>query len=236
MPVEKPPFPGLKDRFVQQIQGMILSGELMVGSRLPPERTLAEQLHVSRTVVNSGLAELAGQGFLEVRPRRGTCVADYRRQGNLSTLAAMVEYSGGELGRDDVRSLLEARRALEQLAASRAIRYAGDDELERLGVRLVRIAASPGPSEAAEAAFSFHHELALIGGNSIVPLIYSSLKPPLVSFWAQFCSRNGVLALVRDTETLCSFIRQRDLDGASRWIDAYLEKAISGSQQICEMF
>ena len=64
MDFEKLSSPSLKNLFVQRIQGMILSGELLVGSRLPPERTLAEQMHISRTVVNSGLTELAEQGFL----------------------------------------------------------------------------------------------------------------------------------------------------------------------------
>ena len=30
--------PSLKDLFVQQLQGMILSGELPIGAQLPPER------------------------------------------------------------------------------------------------------------------------------------------------------------------------------------------------------
>ena len=60
--------PSLKDLFVQQLQGMILSGELPMGAQLPPERELARQMQVSRAVVNGGLAELAKQGFLEVRP------------------------------------------------------------------------------------------------------------------------------------------------------------------------
>ena len=118
--------PSLKDLFVQQLQGMILSGALPVGTQLPPERTLAEQMQVSRTVVNSGLAELSDQGFLEVRPRQGTCVADYRRRGNLDTLIAIMQYKGGVLGRDEIRSILEVRRALEHLAAERAILYASD--------------------------------------------------------------------------------------------------------------
>ena len=92
--------PSLKDLFVQQLQGKILSGELPVGTQLPPERELARQMQVSRAVVNGGLAELAGQGFLEVRPRQGTCVADYRREGNLSTLIAIMEFRGGVLGKD----------------------------------------------------------------------------------------------------------------------------------------
>lgn len=94
--------PSLKDLFVQQLQGMILSGELPMGAQLPPERELARQMQVSRAVVNGGLAELAKQGFLEVRPRQGTCVADYRRKGNLGTLIAIMEYQGGVLGKDEI--------------------------------------------------------------------------------------------------------------------------------------
>lgn len=224
--------PSLKDLFVQQLQGMILSGALPVGAQLPPERLLAEQMQVSRTVVNSGLAELSAQGFLEVRPRQGTCVADYRRRGSLSTLIAIMQYKGGVLGRDEIRSILEVRRALEHLAAERAIRYASDQALDLLGEHLARMAASSSPGEAAEAAFAFQHELALVGGNNIVPLIYCSFKPPVISLWVRFCNLYGIPALVHNTQTLYALLRARDAQGASRWIDAYLEQAISGGQQI----
>lgn len=227
--------PSLKQLFVQQLQGMILSGALPVGAQLPSERALAEQMHVSRTVVNSGLSELSEQGFLEVRPRQGTCVADYRRRGNLSTLIALMQYKGGVLGRDEIRSILEVRRALEHLAAERAILYASDEALERLGEALAQIAAASSAGEAAEAAFAFQHELALVGGNSIVPLIYSSFKPPVIALWVRFCSLYGISALVGNTKTLYTLIRERDAQGASRWIDTYLEQAISGSQQIYEL-
>ena len=226
--------PGLKDMFVQRIQGMILSGELLMGSKLPPERTLAEQMRISRTVINSGLAELAEQGFLEVRPRQGTYVADYRRQGNLDTLAAITRYREGALDREDIRSVLEVRRSLEQLAADRAIRYASDDALELLRLPLTRIAAAAGADEAAQAAFAFRHELALAGGNTIMPMLFCSFKDPLIALWMRFCGRYGNLALVRNAETLYSFLRKRDTDGAVCWINAYLERVISGSQQVYE--
>ena len=234
MDFEKLSSPSLKDLFVQQIQGMILSGELLVGSKLPPERTLAEQMRISRTVVNSGLAELAEQGFLEVRPRQGTYVSDYRRQGNLDTLSAITEYKGGALDREDIRSILEVRRMLEHLAADRAIRYASDEALELLGVPLARMAAAAGAEEAAQAAFTFRHELALAGGNTVLPMICYSIKDPLVALWTRYCGRYGNLALVRNTETLYSFLKKRDADGAFCWIKAYLERVISGSQQIYE--
>ena len=54
MPFEKLNSPSLKQLFVRQLQGMILSGELPMGSQLPPERELARQMQVSRAVVNGG--------------------------------------------------------------------------------------------------------------------------------------------------------------------------------------
>ena len=74
--------PSLKELFVQKLQGMILSGELAMGEKLPAERELCQQMGVSRAVVNGGITELARQGFLEVQPRQGAYVADYRRNGN----------------------------------------------------------------------------------------------------------------------------------------------------------
>lgn len=226
--------PSLKDLFVQQLQGMILSGALPVGAQLPPERVLAEQMRVSRTVVNSGLAELSDQGFLEVHSRQGTFVADYRRRGNLSTLIAIMQYKGGILGRDEIRSILEVRRALEHLAAERAIRYASNETLDRLAKALSQIAAASSAEQAAESAFDFQHELALVGGNSIVPLIYYSFKSPVIALWIRFCNLYGIPALVHNTQILYTFIRDRDQDGASQWIDTSLEQAISGNQQIYE--
>ena len=225
--------PSLKDLFVQQLQGLILSGALPVGAQLPPERTLAEQMQVSRTVVNSGISELSEQGFLEVIPRRGTYVADYRRRGNLSTLVAIMQYKGGGLGRDEIRSILEVHRALEHLAANRAILYATDEVLEQLGEALEQLVSASSSEQAAEAAFVFQHEMALAGGNSIVPLIYSSFKLPVIALWVRFCNLHGIPALVHNTQTLYTLIRNRDADGAFRWIEAYLEQAINGDRQIC---
>ena len=232
MEFEKLSAPSLKALFVQQLQRMILSGELPAGAQLPTERELAAQMQVSRAVVNGGLTELAKQGFLEVSPRQGTRVADYRRKGNLSTLVAIMEYQGGLLGKEEIRSILEVRQALEHMAASRAIDHASQADMEQLEDALVHLAQTETPAQAAEAAFVFQHTLALIGGNSILPLIYYSFKAPVISLWVRFCRLYGIQALCRNTEILYTYLKARDKEGASRWIDAYLSEAISGAQQI----
>lgn len=228
--------PSLKDLFVTQLQGMILSGELPMGTKLPPERELCQQMHVSRAVVNGGISELARQGFLEVHPRQGTYVSDYRRTGNLDTLLAIMHYNGGILGKEEIRSILETRWALEQMTVRRAIEFASDEELEQLSVHVSALAErpEPTPAQAAEIAFRFHHEMTLVGGNHILPLIYTSFKVPCIALWIRFCKKYGVSTLYNNVAELYRLLLNRDTAGVSAWSDAYLAEAIGGSQQIYE--
>lgn len=91
---------------------MILSGKLKTGEKLPPERQLAEEMQVSRAVVNGGIADLQRMGFLIVKPRSGTYVADYRRTGTIETLLSIMKYNGGSLRNEEIRSIFEVRIAL----------------------------------------------------------------------------------------------------------------------------
>ena len=226
--------PSLKELFVRQLQSMILSGDLPMGSRLPSERELCQQMNVSRAVVNGGISELARQGFLEVRPRQGTYVADYRSNGNMETLMAIMEYNGGMLGREEIRSVLEVRWGLEQMTVSRVIEKASDEELEKLGAFVEQLSRRPTPTQAAEIAFQFHHGMTLIGGNQILPLIYTSFKVPCIALWVRFCRKYGVAALYSNVEELYRLLLNRDLEGAREWSNKYLVEAISGTQQIYE--
>ena len=228
--------PSLKELFMKQLQGMILSGELPMGAKLPSERELCDQMRVSRAVVNGGISELARQGFLEVRPRQGTYVTDYRRNGNMDTLLALLRYNGGVLGKEEIRSILEVRQGLEHMTVSRAIDCASEEGLLRLGSYVDTLAANPPPSpaQAADIAFAFHHDLTILGGNQILPLIYSSFRVPCTALWIRFFFFFGVEALHGNMEKLYQLILRRDKQGAVAWIDKYLEEAISGSQQIYE--
>ena len=56
--------PSIRELFIQQVEGAILSGQLKPGDRLPTERELADTMHISKTVVHEGLRELHRLGFL----------------------------------------------------------------------------------------------------------------------------------------------------------------------------
>ena len=224
--------PSLKELFVRELEHMILSGRLIIGTQLPPERELAESMQISRAVVNAGLNEMESKGFLEVRPRVGTFVADYRRKGTADTLLSIMKYNGGRLQRDDIRSILEIKEVLDRLTAQLAIPKITDEEIALLKTDADALKAADSPEAAAEAVFSFHHELALISGNTLVPLIYYSFKAPILSLWERFCIKYGVLALFQNTSRLFDAIKNRDLPLAEQVIDAAIAACISGPQQI----
>jgi hypothetical protein len=68
---------------------------------------------VSRPVISAGLVELEKLGFVEIVPRQGVYVSDYRRKGTVETLVAIMRYNGGAMRKNEVRSLLETRDSLE---------------------------------------------------------------------------------------------------------------------------
>src|SRR5271163_765775 len=72
----------------QQLRDGIRSGRLRGGMALPPSRTLAADLGVSRGVVVEAYAQLTAEGYLLARPRAGTRVSE-----GMTT----VNQSGGEV-------------------------------------------------------------------------------------------------------------------------------------------
>lgn len=222
----------LKEMFICQIRDMILSGHLPVGSKLPPERELSKQMQVSRAVINSGFAELEKQGFLDIYPRQGVFVADYGKNGNINTLNAIMEYHGDTLGKSQIYSILEVRRALEHLATDSVIKNAADEDILGLEGLLEEVAVAKSIPETVSATFSFHHRLSVISGNSIMPLIYISFEPVVTQLWKRFCLRYGKEALYDSVLCLYKCVKERDIEAARRCTDKRLDDALEGEHQI----
>ena len=216
----------LTDLFVQQIENMILSGELAVGEQLPPARELSIRMGVSRPVISAGLVELEKLGFVEVRPRQGVYVCDYRRKGSMETLVAIMRYNGGALRKNEVRSLLETREAMESLCVKLVCERVNTGELEQLSPILDSIRDAKSPEEAAEQVFCFHHELAVLSGNVLMPLLYYSFHPQSVYLWSLYCKRSGIQKLYQIKLRLYSALLNRDVDSALEQTRSIMQNAI----------
>ena len=232
MEFEKLISPSLKELFISNIEAKILSGELPVGQQLPPERQLAQSMGVSRAVVNSGIVELENRGFLDVRPRVGTFVADYRRAGTMETLKSIMTYHRGRLRNEEIRSILEVRDALDKLAVADIIPHVTELDNMLLLEKVEAIRQARDNRQAAEAAFAFQHELAMLSGNTLLPLIFRSFYSSVLVLWERFCALHGIDTLYQTSCRLCGHIRDKDIPGAVAWIDYCTRETISGSRRI----
>ncbi len=224
--------PTLKELFVKELESMILSGRLPVGTQLPPERELAASMQVSRAVVNTGIKELMRKGFIVVRPRIGAFVADYRRDGTIETFLSIVSYNGGNLRLEEIRSILELRIALDTLAVELCAARITDRELSQLREETEQIGSADTAEDAVQHAFHFQHQLALFSGNALLPVIFTSFKSITRTLWLRFCSLYGTSALYENTDALCTKLEQRDFEGAVNCLTASVQNTIQGDKKI----
>lgn len=162
--------PTLRELFVDQVIGMIFSGELKVGDRLPSERELSEQMHISRSMVHTGLEDLERMGFVRMEPRRGNYIEDYARHGNFETLMALGKY-GGQFDHAIESSLVEARDAIEggaMILLGERGRPADIDQLRAItdGLR-ASVAAGEGNAAYAQWMRKFDTTITELSGNLI---------------------------------------------------------------------
>lgn len=224
--------PSLRELFVEQLEHMILSGRLATGEKLPSERQLAEMMQVSRSVVNGGISDLEKKGFVTVHPRSGTYVADYRQCGTIETLISIMKYNGGKLRKEEVRSILEIRIALDSLAAQLCVEHISQEDIQLLLSHIEHIKTASSFSEAAQAAFAFQHAFAMLSGNTLIPLVFQSFHAPVKLLWERFCILYGIPALYENNYTLWTFIRDHDTKGAVDWIHTSVNKSINGPREI----
>ncbi len=211
----------LTDIFVHHIQDMIISGELLPGMALPSIQELTEKMKVSRPVVTAGLVELEKMGFVKVTPRIGTVVCDYRRTGTVETLDAILRYNG-RLRKNETISVMQIRTPVESLCVQLVTENATEDDLTSLApfVEAIAAAAEKGPEETAEAAFIFHHELAVRSGNMLLPMLYHSFRATALSLWTLYCrhNENGCVKLYENKRNLYEALIDKDLSRALKFV------------------
>jgi DNA-binding GntR family transcriptional regulator len=147
----------LRTLVCDELRRRIVTGELPPGSRLVEDR-LALQLGVSRNPVRESLQVLAGEGFVELLPRRGAVVA--------------------RVTAEQAEELFDVRMALESLAARLAARRRDPAALARLRDVLVRAREATEQGELDRLAAcntEFHQQVVAAGANTYLSLLVAPM-------------------------------------------------------------
>ena len=219
----------------KRITEMILTGQLKPDDQLPPERELAESMGISRNMCADIIKELEKKGLLVVVPRQGVFVNDFRKNGNIHTLEALMK-ADFELQPKEIASIIEYKWGIETLACKRVIQNATDEEIERLGKFLDNILEVDSPKKAALCAYDYYHELAVLSGNTIVPMLTAGFKKVTVGLWTRYAQNYGTQQLYKSLAEVYFYINKRDFDGAIRQISQSTTDTISGDHSIYKQF
>jgi DNA-binding FadR family transcriptional regulator len=168
----------LKALCVRRLEGLILSGQLRIGERLPAERYLAARLEISRPVLHEALVDLAAKGLVRIVPRRGVFVSDYRTTGSPALLESLLALREGSLDPAFTQSLLDMRLLVETETARLAAVNRTPENIQRLAeiLRAETAASTEDSAALTDLDFAFHLEIALASANQVYPLILNSFK------------------------------------------------------------
>ncbi|WP_327322742.1 FadR family transcriptional regulator [Streptomyces sp. NBC_01210] len=169
MALTSPRRSALSDQVIAQLRNQITSGEWPVGSRIPTEPELVEQLGVARNTVREAVRALAHNGLLDIRQGSGTYVVA------TSELAGVMHRRFADA---NPRHIAELRSTLESSAAKLAAERRTERDLKQLDTLLARReeAWATGDAEQFVAAdATFHQAVVAASHNEVLTEIYADL-------------------------------------------------------------
>jgi GntR family transcriptional repressor for pyruvate dehydrogenase complex len=176
----------LFEQVAEQLQSLIVEGQLQPGDRLPSESELGAAHGVSRSVVREALRALESKGLIQVRSGAGASVAS--RPFSFSAPGEAIEWLLNR--RDSLMQLLQLRESVEGLTASLAASSRSDDLLEELRQVVQQQQELSGSlsnlDSQVELDVRFHTLIADASGNDIAEEIVSRIVPA-------FCDSNRVV-------------------------------------------
>ncbi|MCQ4083371.1 FCD domain-containing protein [Streptomyces sp. RB6PN25] len=209
MPLTSPRRSALADQVISELRAQITSGEWPVGTRIPTEPELVEQLGVARNTVREAVRALAHNGLLDIRQGSGTYVIA------TSELAGVMHrrFAG-----TDPQHVAEARSVLEAAAARLAAgrRTARDlAHLDRVLARRERAWESGSAQAFVDADAALHLAVVAAAHNDVLAEMYADLGQVLRDFLradvGEVLSPEGYV----DHSRLVEAIRDRDGERAA---------------------
>lgn len=209
----------LSEKVAEHIIRYIQENRLQKGDRLPNEKTLMEQLNVSRTTIREAMRSLSSRSIVVIRQGSGTYV---------SNLPGVVEDPLGLKFKYDkekvIMDLLEIRFIMEPAIASYSAQRASEEDIKEI-LRLAEQVADKINSgqDHIEEDVAFHCKIAQSTGNDILDVLFPEIVEG-VRLFATLLGKRIVRDVIIDHERIASAISRRDAMGAYNAMLVHLER------------
>lgn len=155
---------GITELVVQRIKELLARGELKAGSRLPPERELADMLHISRPSLRTALKALSVMGVIRAKPGAGTYIAK-----SLPEVFTEPMHFMTLINNTSVDELFEARLIIEAGLAELAAERATESDIATLIEEVEEMKANTdNPEEFLKHDVLFHQAMACAADNQLM--------------------------------------------------------------------
>jgi GntR family transcriptional regulator, transcriptional repressor for pyruvate dehydrogenase complex len=202
---------------VERLGTAIRIGLLIPGSRLPPERDLADQLRISRSTLRQALTTLVQSGHLvSLRGRAGgTFVAEEPPLG---------QAVNGEVLGEEARAVLDYRVAVETGATVLAAERATVHDLQRLLEFTHRMDGAQRFDDYRRADVRFHIGVAEASYSPRLVTAMTEVQGQMSDLIARIAHPDEVLARANEQHRrLVSLLRRRDIGRAVRLMREHID-------------
>ncbi|WP_176058832.1 FadR/GntR family transcriptional regulator [Paraburkholderia sp. BCC1876] len=208
------------DAAIATIRERIEAGVYPVGSLLPAQRQLSEELEISRASLREALSTLEALGLLMIRPGKGVYV---------ESAQAVAAQSWRFSEQSSLPDTYQMRYALEGFIARMAALAVSEADLAWFEDNITAMQTALACDELDEAAcldYDFHMRIVNIAGNAAIESILSSSADIMKeSQRMPFYRRELVLSTYIEHRVILDALKARDSIAAGQAIETHISNA-----------
>jgi GntR family transcriptional repressor for pyruvate dehydrogenase complex len=208
----------LTEEVIKRMKELLERGDLRAGSKLPPERELAEMLGISRPSLRQALKALSVMGIIKGRPGYGTYVTDRFSEILSEPLHFLMLFKENL----PFTELFEARAIIETKLASLAASRVTEDDLKLMEQSLKGMKDNlNSPKGFLDHEIRFHKAIIDAAGNSLLSMVMDILYKLLNQYRerAILVLGNGLDAMYERHARIFEEIARNDPDAAEKAAD-----------------
>ncbi|MHA6765383.1 FadR/GntR family transcriptional regulator [Streptacidiphilus sp. PAMC 29251] len=208
------------DEAIEKIKGMIVSGVLLPGDKLPKESELAAQLGLSRSSLREAVRALSLLNILDVRQGDGTYVSSLEPQLLLEAVTFILDFHQD----DTVMQAFQVRGILEPAATALAAQRINDQQLTELGELLDRLGEDPSIEDLVANDLEFHNRIAAATGIPLLCSLLETISGPTVRarIWRGITQQEAVRRTVAEHRSILEALTFHDTEAARAWSTVHI--------------